>query len=206
MPHKAAAFAGRSALALCVFLGLPHAAMATTPAESFVAGNIQAAIVILDDKQLTTPQRKAHFQDFLLGITDMKRIARFTLGKYAATASPAQQDAFSAAFQNYAVAVYQSYFARYSGQTLAILHTTERSPDDFIVATAMTDPGSSSEAPSEIDFRVRTDGPSPVIVDIGVAGVWLAPAEQADFVSVLDHNGGDIAGLIAHLNATAAKY
>jgi phospholipid transport system substrate-binding protein len=206
MSHKAAPFVVRLALTICVFLALPRAAMAATPAESFVAGNIQAAMVILDDKQLTTSQRKAHFQDFLLGITDMKRIARFTLGKYAATASPAQQDAFTAAFQNYAATVYQSYFSRYSGQKLAILHTTERSPDDFIVATAMTSPGSSSDAPLEIDFRVRTDGPSPEIVDIGVSGVWLALAEQADFASVLDHNGGDIAGLTAHLNATVTKY
>jgi phospholipid transport system substrate-binding protein len=196
----------RVGMALCVLLALPLAAMAATPAETFVAGNIQTAITILDDKQLTTPQRKANFQNFLLGITDMKRVAHFMLGKYAATAPPAQQVAFAEAFQNYAVTVYQSYFAHYSKQKLAILHTTERSGGDFIVATAMTNLASHNDAPLEIDFRVRTDGPSPEIVDIGLSGVWLAVAEQADFVSVLDRNGGDIAGLIAHLNTIAAGY
>src|SRR5580693_3972856 len=114
MFHRAAAFALRLAIGLGVCLALPRPAMAVPAAESFVSGNIQAGLAILGDKQLTEPQRRAHFQDFLLGITDMKRIARFTLGTYAATASPAQQDAFAAAFQNYAVAVYQSYLTRYS--------------------------------------------------------------------------------------------
>jgi phospholipid transport system substrate-binding protein len=205
MSYRTGLLALRLVMVLCACLALPRPAMAGPPAESFVSENIQAGLAILSDKQLTGPQRNAHFQDFLLGITDMKRTARFTLGKYAVTASAAQQDAFAAAFQNYAVTVYQSYFTRYSGQKLAVLRTTQRSPSDFVVATAMTSPEQRGEPPLEIDFRVRTDGATPVIVDIGVAGVWLALAEQADFEAVLDRNGGDISALIVHLNAAAAK-
>jgi phospholipid transport system substrate-binding protein len=186
-------------------LGLCRPAVAATPAETFVTANIQAGLAILDNSQHSPPQRKAQFQTFLLGVTDMKRIADFTLGKYAAAASPADKDAFAAAFQNYAVAVYQSYFARYSGQSLTILKTTARAPTDFIVATNMVDPHG-GQPPLEIDFRVRTDGAKPVFVDFSVAGVWMALAEQADFGAVLAKNGGSIAGLIQHLNATASQY
>lgn len=207
MPRRAAAILFRLALVLFACATLPRPAMAAPAAESFVSDNIKAALAILDDRQLAAPQRKAHFQSFLLGITDIKRVARFTLGKYAASASPAQQDAFAAAFQNYIVAVYQSYFMRYSGQTLAILRTTQHAPGDFVVATTMTSPEDRSvQHPLEVDFRVRTDGATPVIVDIGVAGVWLALAEQADFVAVLNSNGGDIPALIGHLNDAAAKF
>jgi len=207
MHPRAAAFTIRLAIGLYACLVVPRLAMAVPSAQSFVSDNIQAGLVILTDKRLTGTQRDQQFHDFLLGITDMNRIARFTLGRYAATANTVQQESFATAFQNYAVSVYQSYFTRYSDQKLTVLHTTQRSPSDFIVATAMTSPVSGGDRPPlEVDFRVRTDGATPVIVDIGVAGVWLAEAEQADFVAVLDRNGGDIPALTAHLNATAAKY
>ena len=36
----------------------------------------------------------------------------------------------TAAFQNYAVAVYQSYFSKYSGQTSKVTGSQQRSPGD----------------------------------------------------------------------------
>jgi phospholipid transport system substrate-binding protein len=191
-------------LALALAFALPARAMAATPAETFVASNIQTGLAILANPQLSPAQRKAQFQTFLLGVTDMKRIAVFTLGKYANSASAADKDAFANAFQNYAVAVYHSYFARYSGQTMVVKGSTQHAPGDFIIVTNMVD--KSGEPPLEIDFRVRTDGPKPVITDFSVAGMWLAIAEQADFTGVLAKNGGNIPGLIQHLNTTAAQY
>lgn len=199
LPARAAALA----LAVCL-LALARPALAATPAESFVTGNIQTGLAILGNAQLTPAQHKAHFQTFLLGITDMKRIALFTLGKYAAGASAADQDAFAGAFQNYAVAVYRSYFERYSGQTMTVLRSSQRAPGDFIVVTNMLDKG--GQPPLEIDFRVRTDGAKTVITDFSVAGIWLALAEQADFGAVLARNGGSIPGLIQHLNTAAGQY
>jgi phospholipid transport system substrate-binding protein len=191
-------------LLLVVALFRPAPALAATPAETFVASNIQTGLAILANPQLTPAQRKVQFQTFLLGVTDMKRIAVFTLGNYANSASAADKDAFANAFQNYAVAVYHSYFARYSGQTMVVKGSTQHAPGDFIVVTNMVD--KSGQPPLEIDFRVRTDGPKPVITDFSVLGVWLAIAEQADFTGVLAKNGGSIPGLIQHLNSTAAQY
>jgi len=191
-------------LALCTS-GCP--AEATTPAESFVFSNIQIGLGILGDKQLTETRRKEKFAAFLLSVTDMKRIAEFTLGHFAETASPHDKDAFIRAFQDYAAAVYQSYFTKYSGQSLTITRSTERAPGDFIIETNLIDPGESSgRPPLEIDFRVRTDAGQTVIVDFGVAGIWIAIAERDDFDAVLTKNHGDIGDLIAHLQAASAKY
>src|SRR5664279_3486229 len=103
-------------LFLCASPALADAA--GNPAEALVANNIHKGLEILNDTKLSAAQRRAEFQTFLLGVTDMKRIAVFTLGQYGRTASPADKDAFDAAFQDYAVAVYQSYFDKYAGQTL----------------------------------------------------------------------------------------
>jgi thioredoxin reductase (NADPH) len=59
------------------------------------------------------------------------------------------------------------------------------------------------EAPA---FRVRTDGARPVLVDLGVAGVWLALAQRDQFTTVLGQNNGDIKVLTAHLRDTQKLY
>lgn len=178
-------------------------ALAANPAEDFVAANIQAGFDILNDKTLPAEQRKARFATFLLGLTDMKRVALFLLGKYAASAPQTDVDAYLAAYQDYVLAVYQSYFARYAGQSLKVVSSRERAPQDFVVTTEMT---GTDATPMQIDFRVRTDGAKPVLVDLGVEGVWLALAQRDQFTAVLAQNNGDVKALNAHLRQTENLY
>jgi phospholipid transport system substrate-binding protein len=197
-----------SGVALCglVLSGLPAAA-AANPAENFVQDNIHKGLELLNNKSLSVDQRRAQFSEFLLGLTDMKRIADFTLGQYRRGASPADLAAFDTAFQNYAIAVYQSYFARYAGQTLKVTGSQARSADDFIVSTQMIDPNDhSGQAPLDVDFRVRTDAGKPVVTDFSVAGIWLALEERDQFTSFLGQNGGNINTLISHLNELTKQF
>jgi phospholipid transport system substrate-binding protein len=200
----------RALLALTVMFALLPAAIqpalaAGNVAESYVSDNIHKGLEILNNKTLPKTQREQQFEVFLLNLTDMKRIAMFTLGQYRRGASQGDQDAFAAAFQNYATAVYQSYFSKYSGQTLKVTGSTERSPTDFVVATQLADPGS-SEPPLEVDFRVRTDAGRPVVVDFSVSGIWLSLEERDQFVAFLGQNGGNIHTLITHLSDLAKQY
>ena len=190
-----------------IFAGMAPAAAATTPAETFVQDNIHVGLDILNNKSLSTDARRTQFANFLLSLTDMKRIADFTLGQYRRGASPADLAAFDTAFQNYAVAVYQSYFAKYAGQTLKVTNSQARTADDFIVATQLIDPKDhSGQAPLEMDFRVRTDGGKLVVTDFSVAGIWLALEERDQFTSFLGQNGGNIAMLDSHLNDLAKQF
>lgn len=196
----------RAALAAALIFGGASGAMAAqTPAETLIAGNIQTGLGILGNKQLTPADRKAQFETFLLGITDMKRIALFTLGPSAATVSAADKDAFVAAFQAYAVAAYQSYFARYSGQTLTVVRSSQRAPGDDIVVTNLVDPRASGQAPLEVDFRVRSDGAKPQIVDFSVGGMWMALAQRDEFGAVLAQNKGSVPALTAQLRGMARQ-
>src|ERR1022692_4931365 len=110
LPRRGVLALGLALTGLSVLGGLP--ARAANAAEAFVDDNIHKGLDILNNKTLSTEQRRSQFEGFLLGLTDMKRIADFTLGQYRRGASPADLAAFDAAFQTYAVAVYQSYFAR----------------------------------------------------------------------------------------------
>jgi phospholipid transport system substrate-binding protein len=186
---------------------VPTAALAADPAETIVAQNIQKGLAILNNKTLAQQVKRDQFEQFLLALTDMKRIADFTLGQYRRTASPGDVAAFEAAFQNYAVAVYQSYFSKYAGQTLKVTNSTLRAPTDYIVTTQLVDPGEkSSQPPLEVDFRVRTDSGRPVVVDVSVAGVWLSLEERDQFVAFLGQNNGNVRLLITHLSELAKQF
>jgi phospholipid transport system substrate-binding protein len=177
-------------------------AWAVNPAENFVSGNIQAGFTILNDSTLSAAQRRQNFAAFLMGLTDMKRVPLSFLGRYAASASQGDLDAYLAAYQDYVLSVYQSYFASYAGQSLHVISSRERAPGDFVVTTNMVGSGAT---PMEIDFRVRTDGPTPLLVDLGVAGIWLGLAQRDEFLSVLAQNNGDIKALTAHLRTAQAR-
>jgi phospholipid transport system substrate-binding protein len=189
----------------CVALNFTSPAQAAssavaTPAETFVSHNIQNGFAILNDKKLSEAQRKDQFGIFLVGITDMQRLAKYTLGPYGRSTSPADLVAFEAAFQNYAITFYQSYFAKYAGQTLQVTGSKERSPGDYIVATNVIDPNDrGGQPPLEIEFRVNTDTGKPALLDISFSGISLALMEQDQMVSLLGNDKGSIPKLISQL-------
>lgn len=182
----------------------PAVAAAPNVAESFVDENIHKGLEILRDKRLSAVQRRDQFEGLLLTLVDVRRIALFTLGQYRRTAPEADVEAFINAFKNYAAAAYQSYFAKYTDQTLKVIGSTQRSPTDFIVQTNLVDPGS-NQPPAEVDFRVRTDTGKPVLVDVAYQGIWLSLEQRDQFVAFLGQNNGDVRTLIAHLSDLAAN-
>jgi phospholipid transport system substrate-binding protein len=199
MLHRRAICAGLSALPFAAI----GARAAANPAETFIADNITRGFAILNDPAVDAAQRRARFADFLLGLTDVRRVALFMLGRYAATMPAADQDAFVEAFRDFTLSVYQSYFMRYAGQTLRVLDSRERAPQDFVVRTTLVDPKS---GPLEVDFRVRTDTGKPVLVDFGIGGIWLALAQRDQFTAVLGQSNGDVKPLIAHLREVEKSY
>jgi len=199
----------RAVLAFAILLATPlmmakPAAAAGNVAESFVDENIHKGLDILRDKKLNTVQRRDQFETLLLGLVDVRRIALFTLGQYRRTAPPEDVEAFVGAFKNYATAAYQSYFAKYTNQTLKVMGSTQRSPTDYIVQTQLTDP-TSNQQPAEVDFRVRTDTGKPVLVDVAYQGIWLSLEERDQFVAFLGQNNGNVRTLIAHLSELAVN-
>jgi len=193
-----------SMLAAPLVLPAPAAAAAPNVAESFVDENIHKGLEILRDKRLSTVQRRDQFEGLLLTLVDVRRIALFTLGQYRRSAPQDDVEAFVNAFKNYAAAAYQSYFAKYTDQTLKVIGSTQRSPTDFIVQTNLVDPGS-SQPPAEVDFRVRTDTGKPVLVDVAYQGIWLSLEQRDQFVAFLGQNNGDVRKLIAHLSDLAVN-
>jgi phospholipid transport system substrate-binding protein len=174
-------------------------ASAATPAEQFIAGNVQKGLTILNNTQLSKEQKRAQFRDFLLGLTDIKKIADYTLGQYRRAASPDELAAYELAFKDYALTVYQSYFTKYSGQTLQVMSSYPLGSDESVVKTVMIDPKKPNAKPLEVNFRVLSQGGAFYVVDFSVEGVWIREMERSEFTSYLGQNSGNVALLTSSL-------
>ncbi len=183
--------------ALCALMLLAFPARAqTADAQAFIAKNITAAFAILDDAALTSDTRATKLEAHLLALTDLPRVAAFTLGS--TQASPAQREAFVTAFRDYALASWRSQFLLFRGGTMTVTGSRLNAPGDVVVQTQLRD---NSGLAVPLEFRVRTDGAKPVIVDIGFAGIWLALTQRDDFAASLARNGGKVDVLTANLAA-----
>ena len=188
------------ALALAAMFALTLAnapARAASDSETYVQQNINVGLQILNDNSLNQTQRRDKFRSFILQLTDMKRIAMFTLGRYRRGASDQNINDFVSAFTEYANAVYEHHLAKYKGQTMKVTSSTDRSPTDHIVNVQV--PGTNGGQPINAAFRVMTDAAKPVVVDVEVEGVWLAITQRDQFAGYLQQNGGDLPALSAYL-------
>lgn len=205
--------ARRMVLMMALLLALPFAfavqsAHAANPAEAFVDQNIQKGLNILGDKTLSDQQRREKFRTFLMGLTDLKRIALFTLGPARRTASDAEKAQFVDAFRDFAVSIYESRLSSYSDQTLKVTGSQQTGRGDTIVNAVLVDPHAASAADKNLPvaFRVSSDNGKMVVIDVNVLGVWLAIEERDQFSSFLGDHGNSVTALTAHLKELTAKF
>jgi phospholipid transport system substrate-binding protein len=201
---------GLGAIIMLFAFAAPAVAAASLPpnsAEAFVQTNVDKGLAILSNHRITDDARREQFRDFLTSLTDIKRIAMFTLGNARRTASPADVNSFVDAFRDYAVAVYESRLNQYAGQSLKVTGATERAPGDFIVTTVLVDPlgQAKNQEPIEVDFRVLADKGHMVVIDASVVGVWLAIEERDQFSAFLAQNNDSVPALVSHLKELTAK-
>jgi phospholipid transport system substrate-binding protein len=189
----------------CTLLVAPNA-RATPATEAFIQENFDKGYVILNSTSLSHVQQREQFRALLLELAASRRIALFTLGPYAASAAPADTDAFVKAFTNYSVAVYEKGLSQYGGQALKVTGSTDRSADDSVVQADLLSPNKSNGPMMRVAFRVRRDDAgAPTVTDIQIEGVSLAMTERDDFSAYMQQHRGSVPELSKHLNAMSQR-
>jgi len=195
-----------AATGIAVPLSMLGPAHAASPAESFVEQATANITAFLADRSLNDADRRSRAEDAMNATLDLKRMALFTLGPAAKTASSGDVDAFVAAYRGFAMAMYEAELGAYAGQTVSVTGVTERAPGDFIVNAVVNDPKDKSDTPAQVSFRVLDEGGGKLaLVDASIEGVWFTLAQRDDFSGFLQQNGGDIAKLAEHLRKMAAN-
>ena len=160
----------------------------------YIISTTEKAINALTDNSITQNEKEKRFGKLFDENFDVPSISRFVLGKYWKSATTNQKKVFFVTFRNYMVKTYSSKFNEYSGEKLSLLnYENEPNPKLFVVHTALNRP---NDAPIKVDWRVGLKKDRYVILDIIIEGISLAVTQRSEFVSVIDHNDGNLDNLI----------
>jgi len=176
-------------------------------AETYVQENASAALRTLGNRGVSGAERRRTFDELMRQFSDMDRIAMFVVGRYSTQlrADAPLRAQWVNTFKDYAVAVYEDQLQAYSGSNIRVTGSTERIPGrDIVVNSEITPRG---QRPLPVQWRLLRTGDAWKVFDVslifeGGNQIWLAQAQQLDFLSQLDQTHGDIRALVARVQQT----
>lgn len=156
---------------------------AAQPAESLVS---TAAVQIAQSEQ-------SRVADAVLAHIDTRAIANFTLGRYGRAMPAADKARFTLAFESFLRRQIEANAHQFTGVQVDVVATATRNARDAIVTTEVRN----DEDALRIRWRVIERGGKWSVVDLEVAGIWLAIEQRAQVAAILSRPGADIEDVIA---------
>lgn len=180
-------------------------AMAANPksSETFIKSLSDKAFAVLRDKSLKQADRDDKFRALLREGFALDVIGNAVLGRHRTTATPAQLDAFNAAFPDYVIRIYAARLTDFSDALISVTGSTPAGTrGDLSVKTTVT--GKSLSQPVKADWRVRDiAGKGPKIIDLALEGVSMVATQRDEFDARIQAKGID--ALIADIKANKAS-
>jgi phospholipid transport system substrate-binding protein len=198
-------------LSVALFAGAPAAyAARNTEAEGYVQQHAASALRTLGDRNLSSTQRRATFNQLMAQFADMPRIAHFVLGRYSSQlrADMSLRSEWTSAFQDYAIAVYEVRLGNFSGSGIRVTGSVERVPGTVVIVTSELSPRDGGR-PITVQWRLLRSNDAWKVVDVSLLmdgnEIWLAQQQQRDFLAQLDRNNGDIRALMTTIRGQTAN-
>ena len=170
------------------------AAAAADPAA--VVSNLGSRALEVLGKNAPQSQRVARFRELLREDFDVPAISRFVLGRYWNVATEEQRAEFVKLFEEYIALAYSTRLAEYTGETFKVTGSRPDA-DGAIVSSQIVRPAGA--APVKVDWRLTGRNGAYKISDVSVDGISMAVTQRSEFASVIQHNGGQVQGLITML-------
>ena len=179
-------------------------ANADAGAESFVRENATKVLSALDEPGLTSAERSAKFGGFMDEFSNLNGISRFVLGKYGRRFNADELSRYREIYRAYSLANYEAQFDEYRGAEIEITGSTEARRDTIVRSIIRKDDGETLD----VSWRVRPRDDKYQVIDVGLNLdgnlLWLAVEQRAQFLDLLDRNGGSADALIAKLEDLTA--
>lgn len=194
-----AAFAAIAGLAA---LGGPARADNAADARAFIQKLADNAMNTVAVKGLNDEERAKRFRTLFVDTFDLPEIGKLVLARHWKAATPEQQQEFLTLFEDVQVYTWTRRFKDYSGETLEILGVQPEGEADLQVESRML---REKLEPIAVGWRVRKSGATFKVLDIKVEGASMALTHRSEYSSVIQGNGGQVAGLIAALRKKVAQ-
>jgi phospholipid transport system substrate-binding protein len=132
---------------------------------------------------------------------DVDGVARFCLGRYWRTATPAQQQQYLKLFRDYLVVNISSKLGQYRGVTFTVGTVQDRDAGEA-VETIVKQP---NNPPTNIQWLVANAATDPKIIDVVAEGTSLRITQRDDYASFLSQHGGRLDDLFEALRRPVAQ-
>ncbi len=172
----------------------------TAEATAFVTklGNELIAIVNVPGGY---EDKKRRLQPLIETAVAVDEIARFCLGRFARTATPAQLQEYTRLFHDVLINNITGKIGEFKGVTLAPTSTTQREAD-ILVGTLISRP---NQKPNNVQWVVNQVGGQPRIVDVIAEGTSLRLTQRSDYAAYLARNNNDVGALLAAMKQQIAR-
>ncbi len=179
--------------ALTAFGSLPALAQGSS-ASAFINQFATELTGIVNGPQ-PAAQKKAALGPVIDSHVDVNKIARFCLGRFWATATPAQQAQYTTIFHQVLLNNISGHLGEYQGVTYSMKGETPQGANT-LVGTVINRP----QAPTaNVQWVVDTSSGAPKVIDVVAEGTSLRLTQRSDYASYLSHHGNDISALLTAL-------
>jgi len=191
---------------LALVFGLALLAAGAPVAPALAAGEATAVVSdfgdhmlqMLNDPQVSPAERQKRFGALLDKDFDFATIGRFVLGRYWNTATDQEKREFAPVFRDYVVQSYSVRFGEFGGASFKV--TGERPESQLSTMVSTTVMQKNNQTPAKVDWRV-TNVSGPKITEVIVDGISMSLTHRQEFASLIERQGGGVAGLIAQLKS-----
>ncbi len=196
-PLSRRTFVAGSLLAGAGFMAGPARALAVDEARALIDRAIGEVNATINSGKSETAMY-ADFERIFARYADVPTIARSALGPAARSASAAQMQAFTQAYQGYVSRKYGRRFREFIGGKIEV--TDARPVKSFfeVVSVAYLQ----GEQPFDLRWHVSDRSGKNLFFNIIIEGVNMLASERAEIGAMLDAQGGDIDRLTAALQTS----
>jgi len=183
--------------AVAALLSLPRLALAAAPADAqkFIDDLGESTVKSLTDSSLSDAERDSRFRSLLESQFDLPGISKFVLARHWRGASDAERADFQRLFETLLVQAYAQKFAEYAGERFKVSSSLANDDGSITVNSLINRPNGDVV---RLDWRVADSG-GLKISDLVVDGISLRTTYRSDVASVIQNNGGNVAGLLGAL-------
>lgn len=192
----------RLAATATLLLALASRATAAEPSpRAVVDRTVTAALDVLQNKSLSTPEKRTRLERIVYDNVDFDTLARLVLAQAWGRFDETQRTAFLAEFKRHLSLTYGNRIESYRDERVEIIGERDEVRGDHTVRTKIVRDGPND---IDVDYRLRAHDGAWRIIDFVIEGVSLVANYRAQFQEVLDNGGPDrLIGQLKTKNATA---
>ena len=164
-------------------------------AQKFIDDLGESTVRSLTDSSLSDAERDSRFRSLLESQFDLPGISKFVLARHWRGASDAERADFQRLFETLLVQAYAQKFAEYAGERFKVSSSLANDDGSITVNSLINRPNGDVV---RLDWRVADAG-GLKISDLVVDGISLRTTYRSDVASVIQNNGGNVAGLLGAL-------